>query len=93
MILWFSLKVLGFIIFAAAKLIPVVNIITTNKPTIIFPSHCYDVSADVCTMREQHVGKSEHPLPYVSLFNRDTYSVKRKIHTDIFLFKCSYTDY
>lgn len=40
----------------------------------------------MCTMREQHWTKREHPLPYVSLFNRDTYSVKRKIHTDMFLF-------
>lgn len=40
-------------------------------------------------MREQHWIKREHPLPYISLFNRDTYSVKRKIHTDtLFLFKC-----
>lgn len=38
-------------------------------------------------MREQHWTKSEHPLPYIFLFNRDTYSVKRKIHTDMFLFE------
>lgn len=48
----------------------------------------HDVSAGVCTMRKQHWTKSEHPLPYIFLFNRDTYSVKRKIHTEMFLFKC-----
>ena len=51
------------------------------------PISLHNVSADVCTMRKQHWTKSEHPLPYISLFNRDTYSIKRKIHTDMFLFK------
>lgn len=50
------------------------------------PISLHNVSADVCTMRKQHWAKSEHPLPYISLFNRDTYSIKRKIHTDMFLF-------
>lgn len=57
------------------------------------PISLYDVSADVCTMREQHWAKREHPLPYISLFNRDTYSVKRRIHTDMFLFKCLHRYY
>lgn len=47
----------------------------------------YDGLAGVGTMREQHWTKREHPLAYISLFNRHTYSVKRKIHTDMFLFK------
>lgn len=53
------------------------------------PISLYDVSADVCTMKELHWTKREHPLSYVSLFNRDTYSIKRKIHADMFQFKCS----
>ena len=55
------------------------------------PISLFAASADVCTMKEQHWGKSEHPLPYSSLFNRDTYSVKRRIQTDMFLFRCFQT--
>lgn len=53
------------------------------------PISLRDVSGDVCTMREQHWRKNEHPLPYISLFNRDTYSVKRKITLTCFYWNVS----
>lgn len=68
--------------FAILSLSPVVNIITTSKQT---PSYArLVILKQVCTIGQQQRAESEHPLPHVSLFNRDTYSVKTDIHTDMF---------
>lgn len=91
--LWWSCSLIwisGIYYFSTGRITTVVNIITTNKKTTPSYAHSislHDVTSDVCTMRERPWTKSEHPLPYIFLFNRDTYSAKRKIHTDMSLLK------
>lgn len=67
-------------ILVIASLIPLVLSSPPIRILYLMPISLCNISADVCTMRQQHWRKSEHPLSYISLFNRDTYSVKRNTH-------------
>lgn len=67
-------------ILVIASLIPLVLSSPPISILYLMPISLCNISADVCTMREKHWRKSEHPLSYIFLFNRDTYSVKRNTH-------------